>query len=152
MCWNEFMHRFSENQLFFSVVQIRIDRHRSFTTTISNLHDTEFSSNTHDFTNIISKSRRECAHSIGEDITIPFDVINDFGFFLGNLFEYSIDRWESKFEWIHWLLTRMVASELVKHWAIRAECLATTRSPRKSPIQWYASSKERLVRSFASCQ
>ena len=42
------------------------------------------------------------------------------------------------------VFTAIVASALVKHWAMRAECLATILSPWKSPIHAKAFSKEKL--------
>ena len=119
----EFVHRFSQNQLLLGVVQIRIDGHGAFASSVANLCHAELSSNATLRTDLISEMRRDGSHAIGEYVTVSFDVIDDF-----RLLGRDLDRVERRRRlsnvWGVFLLgstssfvqlTRIVASELVKH-------------------------------------
>ena len=113
------MHRLSQNQLFLSVVQIRIDGHGAFASSVANLCHAELSSNTTLRTDLIAEMRRDGSDAIGKYVPVSFDVIDDFRFLRGNLERRRTSNvsdvflLESRSGVVQ--LTRIVASELVKH-------------------------------------
>lgn len=95
----EFVHRFAKNHLFFRVIQIGIDGNGAFTSCVTDLHHTELSSETHFGTNFVAQARGKRSNPVGENVTIAFDIIDDFRSFDGDLSGHSLvrspSRWRS---------------------------------------------------------